>query len=69
MREVKERQCSKCRRKKEQRHKPTMEKPSSSQLEEWRSEGYAYATDGCLVKRDGICEHGHDSWLIELGMI
>ena len=27
------------------------------------------ATDGCWVETDGICEHGHPSWLLRWGMI
>ena len=26
-------------------------------------------TDGCRVEPDGICPHGHKSWLLELGYI
>ena len=44
-------------------------KPTIEQLEEWEYEGGCEATDGCWVEPDGICEHGCNSWLIELGMI
>jgi hypothetical protein len=27
------------------------------------------ATDGCRVEPDGMCEHGHRSWLRVLGII
>ena len=27
------------------------------------------ATDGCWVEPDGWCEHGNNSWLLEMGMI
>jgi hypothetical protein len=26
-------------------------------------------TDGCTAEPDGVCEHGHPSWLIVLGYI
>ncbi len=35
----------------------------------WADEGWAYATDGCHVEPDGICPHGHPSWLLRLGLI
>ena len=31
--------------------------------------GLAEATDGCVIEPDGVCEHGHPSWLLELGLI
>lgn len=27
------------------------------------------ATDGCIVEPDGMCPHGHPSWLVRLGLI
>lgn len=48
--------------------KPTRNRPSQKTLED-----YAYdiktptATDGCRVEPDGICQHGHVSWLLYLG--
>jgi hypothetical protein len=27
------------------------------------------ATDGCVIEPDGVCEHGHPSWLLRLGLI
>jgi len=66
---VVEKQCRRCRKKKGQEHEATVKQPSYRWLKKWESEGCAYATDGCKVEPDGICEHGHDSWLIELGMI
>ena len=48
---------------------PTVEEPTIEKLEEWMDEGVCDATDGCLVEPDGICQHGHRSWLLELGMI
>ena len=51
------------------RHEATGDRPSIEQLEEWLSEGGAEATDGCWVEPDGVCQHGHQSWLLRLGMI
>lgn len=44
-------------------------RPSLAQVKQWVSDGIAEATDGCRVEPDGVCEHGHKSWLIELGYI
>jgi hypothetical protein len=49
--------------------RPTVGEPTMKELEEWVSDGVAEATDGCLVEPDGVCEHGHPSWLIRLGLI
>lgn len=46
-----------------------MEEPSDEQILEWIVDGIAEATDGCIVEPDGHCEHGCNSWLIELGLI
>ncbi len=43
--------------------------PDLSQLMIWEDEGGCEATDGCWVEPDGRCHHGHDSWLIVLGLI
>ena len=48
---------------------PTTKEPDVEELIEWQNEGGCEATDGCWVESDGICEHGHASWLIYLGMI
>lgn len=50
--------------------KPTSPRPSIDDLEEWMFEqGGCCATDGCWVEADGICPHGHPSWLLKLGFI
>ena len=49
--------------------KPTTRRPSLPKLERMADDGKAKATDGCTVEPDGTCEHGHDSWLLELGLI
>jgi hypothetical protein len=50
--------------------KPTTRRPTVAQLEEWLDEGGGCeATDGCWVEADGVCEHGHPSWLLRLGWV
>jgi hypothetical protein len=49
--------------------RPTANPPSIEQLMEWDAESGCEATDGCWVEPDGVCEHGHPSWMIRLGMI
>jgi hypothetical protein len=48
---------------------PRQEPPDIETLMMWESEGYCEATDNCRVEPDGICLHGHRSWLLELGLI
>lgn len=49
---------------------PTEPPPNDEQLAEWAFfDSTAGATDGCTVESDGVCEHGHPSWLIHLGFI
>jgi len=48
---------------------PTTPIPSNEKLMEWDSQGGCEATDGCWVEPGGVCEHGHQSWLLYLGMI
>lgn len=48
---------------------PTTERPDIETLEEWDFDGGCEATDGCWVEPDGICQHGHPSWLLRLGLI
>ena len=45
------------------------DEPTVAQLEEWMDEGGCETTDGCWVEPDGTCEHGCQSWLLELGLI
>lgn len=49
---------------------PTVAEPDLETLEEWMNEesGCA-ATGGCWTEPDGICVHGHPSWLLALGYI
>ena len=49
---------------------PTTELPDDETLEEWLfDDGDCEATDSCLVEPDGVCPHGHPSWLRKLGLI
>ncbi len=52
-----------------EKHKIVTERPDLDTLEEWVSDCVAEATDGCTVEPDGICQHGHRSWLLVLGII
>jgi hypothetical protein len=39
-------------------------------LNAWRFEEHgSEATDGCWVEPDGICPHGHPSWLLYFGLV
>ena len=48
---------------------PTTEKPDLDVVDDWCYDMIAEATDGCIVEPDGICPHGHPSWLIVMGLI
>jgi hypothetical protein len=61
--------CPTCGRPAGQRHKVTTKRPSFAKLERWLEDGVARATDGCRVEPDGKCPHGHNSWLVRLGLI
>lgn len=43
--------------------------PDVETLEQWLEEGGCEATDGCWTEPDGVCEHGHQSWLLVMGLI
>ena len=62
-------ECPKCHRKSGERHKVVGKRPSIKTMERWSSDGVAKATDGCRVKPDGVCEHGHSSWMLVVGVI
>jgi hypothetical protein len=53
----------------EQWPEPVVEEPSEEELELWATDSIIDATDGCRVEPDGVCEHGHPSWLLKLGLI
>ena len=48
---------------------PTVDQPDLATLEAWTDEGVCEATDGCTCEPDGVCVHGHPSWLLALGLI
>lgn len=48
---------------------PTAPIPSAEAMMEALADGTCEATDGCIVEPDGICEHGHPSWLLRLGLV
>lgn len=62
-------ECPTCGRKFGERHKATTKVPSLAKLERWSNDCVAEATDGCRVEPDGVCPHGHSSWLLRLGLI
>lgn len=48
----------------------TTDEPELVILELWmEADGGCEATDGCWVEPDGVCPHGHPSWLVKLGLI
>ena len=48
---------------------PTVPAPDFITLASYLFEAVAEATDGCLVAPDLICQHGHPSWLLRLGVV
>ena len=48
---------------------PTEDEPDLDTLIEWMEDGTCEATDGCTTEPDGVCPHGHPSWLLHLGLI
>lgn len=48
---------------------PEEEEPDDATLEAWVYDSIVEATDGCTVEPDGMCEHGHPSWLLRMGLI
>ena len=48
---------------------PTTPEPDLLQLMKWLFGDICEATDGCAVKRDAICPHGHPAWLLRKEMI
>lgn len=48
---------------------PEVDRPSMDELEQGALDGVCQASDGCDVEPDGICPHGHPSWLLRLGFI
>lgn len=50
-------------------HAATMKVPSTETIMRWDFNDGHKATDGCRVEPDGICPHGHQSWMRRLGYI
>lgn len=48
---------------------PTEPEPDLDLLTAWVFDSVVDATDGCRVEPDGVCEHGHPSWLVQLNLI
>lgn len=48
---------------------PEEPEPSDEQIEAWMFDSICEATDGCTIEPDGICEHGHPSWLLRKGLV
>ena len=48
---------------------PTVPRPTMEQFEEWCISPICEATDGCRIEPDGVCSHGHPSWLLYLDII
>jgi len=43
--------------------------PSNKTLEHYVYDGVVKSPDGCRIEPDGICQHGHASWLMIIGII
>ena len=48
---------------------PSVPEPEFVALALFLYDAVAVSTDGCHVEPDGVCEHGHPSWLRRLGVI
>jgi hypothetical protein len=52
-----------------------MPRPEGEKLERWARQvrngerTFSLATDGCRVTWDRRCKHGHQSWLVHLGLL
>ena len=55
--------------------RPTVEPPAETELLQMLqdcvmdNEVTVETSDGCSVESDGICEHGHPTWLVRNGLI
>lgn len=48
---------------------PAVPEPDFVTLAGFLFEEASDTTDGCLTTIDGICRHGHPSWLLRLGVV
>jgi hypothetical protein len=63
-------ECLSCRRLMGEKHVATVPRPTMSELEDIMMDTInCYATDGCDVEQDGMCEHGHQSWMLKMALI
>jgi len=46
-----------------------VKRPTVKTLERWDMDGGCETLDGCWVEPDGVCPHGFNSWMLELGYI
>lgn len=54
----------------ETRDEDWIPQPSIEQIMQWSWESSGCeATDGCWVEEDGTCEHGHQSWILVMGLV
>lgn len=63
-------ECETCGRERGERHQATVATPDLIDImRDSEDYGTCEATDGCTVEPDGTCPHGHQSWMIILGVI
>ncbi len=48
---------------------PETPEPDDETIAFWICDGVTEATDGCPIEPDGVCPHGHPSWLLRMGII
>lgn len=61
--------CATCKALQGDRHRVTTPIPTDDIMNFWKSSGFCEATDGCPCEVDGVCIHGHHSWLVSLGKV
>jgi hypothetical protein len=61
--------CRTCKALQGDRHKVVTPRPTDEMLKAWKVSGQAEATDGCPCDLDGLCQHGHYSWLVSIGWV
>ena len=67
---VQQEQCESCGRFRGDKHLAVTPPPEIETIQGWIMDmDNAEATDGCEVEPDGICEHGHQSWLLIMAII
>jgi hypothetical protein len=61
--------CKTCKALQGERHRMITPRPTDEVLKAWKVSGQAEATDGCPCEPDGLCQHGHYSWLVSIGWV